>query len=329
MSEIIVNGISREIPKETGGAQERTLLEFLREDLGLTGTKAGCGIGACGSCTVLVDGKPVRSCVTKLIRATGKRVLTIEGLEELQREYGAFRDTLAEITGLDIEFFPVSNRTVAAEALRAGEVDFVLTGPSEYTIISSMTESEPVVAFSRVDYYSVIVTLADSGIAAPADLKGERVAMNDVGSTSGHLGPSQVLADYGLDPVADIETVHTSSEVGFQALKRGDVAAWGNSGLNYRTLRDNDTEMAPGDFRAIARGPDLPNDVLMAGGHVADDVVAPASAKRLHEALAAVGRGKYALTTFLPDVQDGDYDYMRAAFRAIGQDQFAERAAAR
>ena len=292
---------------------------------------------------------PARRAVATVIAAVGLTVnaglaeaqtvrfanTDIEGLEELQREYGAFRDTLEDLTGLDIEFFPVSNRTVAAEALRAGEVDFVLTGPSEYTIISSMTESEPVVAFSRVDYYSVIVTLADSGIAAPADLKGERVAMNDVGSTSGHLGPSQVLADYGLDPVADIETVHTSSEVGFQALKRGDVAAWGNSGLNYRTLRDNDTEMAPGDFRAIARGPDLPNDVLMAGGHVADDVVArmrdafaePASAKRLHEALAAVGRGKYALTTFLPDVADSDYDYMRAAFRAIGQDQFAERAA--
>lgn len=261
----------------------------------------------------------------------------IEGLEELQREYGAFRDTLEDLTGLEIAFYPVSNRTVAAEALRAGEVDFVLTGPSEYTIISSMTEAEPVVAFSRVDYYSVVVTLADSGIAAPADLVGERVAMNDVGSTSGHLGPSQVLADYGVDPVADIEVVNTSSEVGFQALKRGDVAAWGNSGLNYRTLRDNDTEMAPGDFRVIARGPDLPNDVLMVGGHVADDVVArmrdafvdPASAKRLHDALMQVGEGKYALTTFLPDVQDSDYDYMRAAFRAIGQDQFAERAAAR
>lgn len=261
----------------------------------------------------------------------------IEGLEELQREYGAFRDTLEDLTGLEIAFYPVSNRTVAAEALRAGEVDFVLTGPSEYTIISSMTEAEPVVAFSRVDYYSVVVTLADSGIAAPADLVGERVAMNDVGSTSGHLGPSQVLADYGVDPVADIEVVNTSSEVGFQALKRGDVAAWGNSGLNYRTLRDNDTEMAPGDFRVIARGPDLPNDVLMVGGHVADDVVArmrdafvdPASAKRLHDALMQVGEGKYALTRFLPDVQDSDYDYMRAAFRAIGQDQFAERAAAR
>jgi len=260
----------------------------------------------------------------------------IEGLEELQREYTAFRDTLEEITGLDVEFFPVSNRTVAAEALRAENLDFVLTGPSEYTIITSVTEAEPVVAFSRIDYYSVVVTLADSGINAPKDLVGERVAMNDVGSTSGHLGPSQVLADYGVDPVQDIEVLNTSSEVGFQALKRGDVAALGVSGLSYQTLRANDTASEPGDFKAIARGPDLPNDGLMGGAHVDDDVVDhmreafadPASAKRLHEALMQVGDGKYELTTFLPNVQDSDYDYMRAAFRAIGQPQFAERASA-
>jgi carbon-monoxide dehydrogenase small subunit len=86
MNEITVNGVVHELPeggRETGGADEKTLLAFLREDLGLTGTKAGCGIGACGSCTVLVDDKPLRSCVTKLSRALGKRVLTIEGMETL------------------------------------------------------------------------------------------------------------------------------------------------------------------------------------------------------------------------------------------------------
>jgi aerobic-type carbon monoxide dehydrogenase small subunit (CoxS/CutS family) len=58
----------------------RTLLWVLRTDLELTGTKYGCGIGLCGSCTVLVDGKAVRSCTTLLKEVQGKEVTTIEGL---------------------------------------------------------------------------------------------------------------------------------------------------------------------------------------------------------------------------------------------------------
>lgn len=59
---------------------ERPLLEVLREDLGLTGTKYGCGEGQCRSCTVLLDGRPVQSCRTPASRAQGRRVTTIEGL---------------------------------------------------------------------------------------------------------------------------------------------------------------------------------------------------------------------------------------------------------
>ena len=58
----------------------RMLLWVLRSDLGLTGTKHGCGIGACGSCTVLIDGEPVRSCRTPLADIQGKEVITIEAL---------------------------------------------------------------------------------------------------------------------------------------------------------------------------------------------------------------------------------------------------------
>jgi len=60
--------------------QDRMLLWVLRDDLGLTGTKFGCGQALCGSCTVLVDNEAVRSCATRVTDVAGKRVVTIEGL---------------------------------------------------------------------------------------------------------------------------------------------------------------------------------------------------------------------------------------------------------
>jgi carbon-monoxide dehydrogenase small subunit len=58
----------------------QTLVEVLRENLELTGTKEGCSEGACGTCTVLLNGKPVRACLTLAIEAQGKEIVTIEGL---------------------------------------------------------------------------------------------------------------------------------------------------------------------------------------------------------------------------------------------------------
>ena len=75
----IVNGLTYEEIIESN----MTLLELLRDKLGLTGTKEGCtGSGNCGACTVLVDGKPTLSCLTLAWAARGKNILTIEGLAE-------------------------------------------------------------------------------------------------------------------------------------------------------------------------------------------------------------------------------------------------------
>jgi len=73
-----VNGEEFEILTEV----HKTLLEVLREDLGLTGTKRGCDLGTCGACTVLIEGKPYLSCLTLAADVQGKKILTIEGLSQ-------------------------------------------------------------------------------------------------------------------------------------------------------------------------------------------------------------------------------------------------------
>jgi aerobic-type carbon monoxide dehydrogenase small subunit (CoxS/CutS family) len=75
--ELQVNGTRRRVDVDG----ERSLLSVLRDELDLTGAKYGCGEGQCGACTVLVDGRAVRSCLTQAASVEGKQVTTIEGLE--------------------------------------------------------------------------------------------------------------------------------------------------------------------------------------------------------------------------------------------------------
>lgn len=80
-----VNGEKHEITVEP----DTSLLTTLREYLSLTGSKYGCGEGACGACTVLINGNPVHSCITPVSSAAGKEIITIEGLEKNPHLNGA------------------------------------------------------------------------------------------------------------------------------------------------------------------------------------------------------------------------------------------------
>ncbi len=73
----------------------KPLLNVLREDLGLTGSKEGCGKGECGACTVLLDGKPVTSCLVLAVQAEGKEIITIEGLDTF-KEYPVLEEAFVE-----------------------------------------------------------------------------------------------------------------------------------------------------------------------------------------------------------------------------------------
>jgi aerobic-type carbon monoxide dehydrogenase small subunit (CoxS/CutS family) len=75
MPNITINGTGHDVPDTS-----RNLLSFIRYDAGLTGTKYGCGEGLCGACTVLVDGRPLRACMTTVGAVAGGSITTIEGL---------------------------------------------------------------------------------------------------------------------------------------------------------------------------------------------------------------------------------------------------------
>ena len=88
---LTVNGQDHEVTGEAG----RSLVDVLRSDLGLPGSREGCGIGICGACTVLVDGKPMSGCLLLAEQAMGKQLTTVEGLppaDSLHRVQQAFID---------------------------------------------------------------------------------------------------------------------------------------------------------------------------------------------------------------------------------------------
>jgi phosphonate transport system substrate-binding protein len=256
-------------------------------------------------------------------------VTDIVGLEELQTEYGAFQKVLSEASGLELRFFPVSNRTAAVESVKSQKIDLVLTGPAEYVIFRSRTNAYPVVGFSRPDYFSGLIAMTERSIGSVKDLRGKKVAFGDVGSTSKHLAPMQLLKDAGVDPLKDIQAQHVSTNVGWEALKRGDVLAFGMTYSNYLSLRDKDKQ-EPGAFRVIARGPDLPHDPLLAGAHVdkrAVEKLKTAFQSHSRELIAAILTGKdtqkYKGMKFITRIEDRDYDVVRSMYLTIGHKQFA------
>ena len=255
-------------------------------------------------------------------------ITDVDGLESLQREFGPFKAAFEMVSGLKVEFFPVSGRTAAVEAMAAKQVDFVLTGPAEYIVFQARTKATPVVTWQRPDYNSYVVTTEASGIKALTELKGKKVSFHEIGSTSRHLGPGYLIEKAGLTYAKDYEPLFVKVNVGIEAMQRGDIAAIGVNGTDLARFKE---KMPDVKLVVLAKSESLPDDVLIASPDVAAATVAKvrdAFANNFETLFAAVtstdANRKYVGGKFIADVRDSDYEIIRQMYRSVGIESFSK-----
>ncbi len=255
-------------------------------------------------------------------------ITDVDGLESLQREFGPFKAAFEKVSGLKVEFFPVSGRTAAVEAMAAKQVDFVLTGPAEYIVFQARTKATPVVTWQRPDYNSYVVTTEASGIKALTELKGKKVSFHEIGSTSRHLGPGYLIEKAGLTYAKDYEPLFVKVNVGIEAMQRGDIAAIGVNGTDLARFKE---KMPDVKLVVLAKSESLPDDVLIASPDVAAATVAKvrdAFANNFETLFAAVtstdANRTYVGGKFIADVKDSDYEIIRQMYRSVGIESFSK-----
>ena len=162
---LTVNGVAHELRVPA----RRLLSDALRHDLALTGTHVGCEHGVCGACTVLVDGRPTRSCLMFAVSAVGAEITTVEGLTERDGSLGPVQQAFAECHGLQCGFCTPGFLTTITAGLRDNP------DPTE-------DEAREMVAgnLCRCTGYANIV----KSVLRAAEIVGERAAV-PTGSTDG------------------------------------------------------------------------------------------------------------------------------------------------
>jgi phosphonate transport system substrate-binding protein len=248
----------------------------------------------------------------------------IEGMGPLAEAFGPFAETFEETTGLALEMFSLSNRTAAGTALQYDDVDLVFAGPSEFVLFNRDMDIEILFAIERPHYGSSFFVPANSEIRSLAGLEGHRVALKDTGSTSGHIGPSQMMVDAGLDIRRDLDII-MAGDARIAALVNGDVAAMGGGNRDIEKIEQMDPD---GQYRVIASSDVLPGDPVVMRGSL-DDACKSAlraslenNADVLWEALVATERNEDKFLNRDSSLGFGrtadDYDVIRQAYEAAG-----------
>lgn len=276
-----------------------------------------------GGCTAATETSP---------SSTAPLTLSItdeKGLEPLQDKFEPFREAIANLLDRPVAFYPVETTTAAAAGLQSGAIDLALAGPTEYVLIRARTNAIPVFAITRPNYHSVAIVPQESEVQTLEDLREKTVAMSDLGSTSGHLGPTTMLVEAGLNPQTDYQVQFLGDEGSLEALKQRQVAAWFGSLTDYENFLEG-AEVNAEDYRQIAKSPSLPNDVILVNSQTQTSFIetfrqqAIEADSELIAALTAVSANDKYVGSQIVSVSDAEYDTIREAYRAIGQGNFIE-----
>jgi phosphonate transport system substrate-binding protein len=252
-------------------------------------------------------------------------ITDIQDFEKLQHDYRALQTVLREILHKSIELVAFESYMATAAALQLAQVELALTGASEYVVIHARTNAVPVIGITRPNYRSIICVSENSKIKSIAQLKGKKIAMWKVGSTSGHLGVTKLLMDAGLDPKSDLKIMMLGSQ-GLPALQKGEVDAWGGSSDRYAEFLLN-TGLSEKVLPPIAKGPLLPCDLFVASSKLDAILIKEIRERlikhsdRLIQSLLSVEGGKYRAANLVQQ-NDSDYDMIRHVYKAIGQGDF-------
>ena len=243
----------------------------------------------------------------------------IDGMEEMRRAFHEFVDVMEDISGMPVDFYPVANRTIAAAALAASDVDIVLAGPTEYLFIKSRQPGVvPLAAIERAEYYSVVIVPTDSPAQSLQDLKGKTIAFKDPGSTSGHVVPTAMFLEAGMEAGRDYAGPLVD-HLRYEMLYNRDADAMVGGIRDFRRIEDQ----RPGQYRILAQSAPLPRDIIIARPGLPPELVATLSeqmvthGERIMQAILAPGeRSKYRGAKIVP-AEDSDYDQMREIHRLL------------
>jgi phosphonate transport system substrate-binding protein len=248
----------------------------------------------------------------------------IEGMGQLREAFGPFSVEFKSITGLDLAMFSLSNRTAAGSALQFDDVELVFAGPSEFVLFNQRQPVEILFTIERPHYGSSFFVKDASSIKSLEDLRGKRVALKDVGSTSGHIIPSQMLVQSGLDLSRDLNIV-MAGDARIAALVNDDVVAMGGGNRDIEKIEALDPK---GKYRVIAKSDRLPGDPVVMRASLPEacktglrDTLS-ANSDRLWESLISTERNKGKFLNrdsyMAFDIQPDDYQVIREAYANAG-----------